>query len=167
MSLKATRDPRSLPSPLSVHPTTRRVPRPLPFLLLLFAPFALWPFSAFPEIPGYCLELWERRGALPRVRVRGAARLRRVLGTKGGSWSGWPCALRPRSGGGRWAPLRLWKAIPPLRVLPRVIAAPPDRGGAESECEREPPHPEVASVWEESSHSGNAAPRSRSRRPLV
>lgn len=68
MSLKATRDPRRLPSSLSVHPTTRRVPRPLPFLLLLFAPFA---FVAFLCVPRDTWVLPRALGA-PRGPAQGA-----------------------------------------------------------------------------------------------
>lgn len=108
LSPKATRDPRSLRSPLSVPPhsppgeSTGPWP-PLLLRLLFAASFALWPFSPSPAPPG----------AAPRDPAEGARERA----------EGWRRAGGPRGGVG--------KAVPPLRAEPACgergsVAAPPE-----------------------------------------
>lgn len=169
MSLKATRDPQSLPSPaVSVHPTSRRIPgTPAPAL----PPPSLRSscFLAFLSVPRDTWVLPRARGA-PRGPAQGARERGGALapGAGGRGWELEPVALRAaaegrrRAGGplgGRGRPSRPFE---PRRVLPRRPQAPDVLRASANRLTAE-----VASVWAESSRSGHAAPPPRSRRPLV
>lgn len=168
MSLRATRDPQSLPSPPSAHPTSTRIPGTLA-PALPSPSLCSFCFVAFLSVPR---DTWvlpralgAPRGPAQAARERGGAL---APGAGGRGWELEPVALRAAAEGRRRAggPLRGCgrpsRPFEPCRVLSRrpqtldVLRASANRLVAE-----------VASVWAESSHSGNAAPRPRSRRPLV
>lgn len=133
MSLKATRNPRSLHRPLSVHPTSRRVRRPpgppSPPLLLLLCGLFLRPQRHLGAAPS-----WGSGGgggggreALSRVRVSGLGTGAPGRGPRVGAGVGGP-ARCGRGVEGGWAPvspsLALERPSRPLEPCPAAFAAP-------------------------------------------
>lgn len=117
-------------------------------------------------------DTWELPGA-PRGPAQGARERggRPAPGARGCGWDREPGAQRAAAEGRRRAGEALcgvWGAAsPPLRAVPRAVAAPQTLGVRRANVrEREPPR-RPGCVWPESSLWGNAALRPRSRRPLA